>query len=67
MAVEKTDIGRCPSCGGRDIRRSHSRKLLDALLGAFHRYPMRCRQCRDRFYLHVVNEDEEEGGEAKGG
>ena len=57
---EKTEIVRCPNCGGRDVRHSHSRGFWDALLAAFHRVPMRCRMCQRRFYIYRRDEDGED-------
>jgi DNA-directed RNA polymerase subunit RPC12/RpoP len=51
--VEETDeIIRCPKCGSKDTRVSFSRKPLDGFLRLFHRIPIRCRQCQNRFYIH---------------
>jgi len=52
----------CPSCGGHDVRRSHSRGLFDAFLSKFGKFPFRCRACTRRFYQYV----EEEASEAAG-
>jgi len=49
----------CPSCGGHDVRRSHSSGLFDALMSKFGKFPFRCRACTRRFYEYV----EEEAGE----
>jgi hypothetical protein len=40
----------CPSCGSLDIRRSHSRGLLDGLARAMGYLAHRCRACRARYY-----------------
>jgi len=50
---------RCPSCGGHDVRRSHSRGLFDAVLSKFGKFPFRCRACTRRFYQYVPAEGEE--------
>ena len=63
--AQKTDIIRCPHCGGRDVRQSHSRNLLDAVLALVHRHPMRCRQCRRRFYRFERVEPNARAPEAK--
>ncbi|HYW42272.1 MAG TPA: hypothetical protein VE959_05415 [Bryobacteraceae bacterium] len=60
-ALEETpDVIRCPNCGTRDVRHSHSRGVLDAIYAAFHRHPMRCRQCQKRFYLFYLNDPPDE-------
>jgi hypothetical protein len=51
-------VSRCPSCGARDTRRSRTRGILDAIMSAFDRKPMRCRQCQRRFYVYVQPEEE---------
>jgi transposase-like protein len=45
----------CPNCGSPDVRRSHSRGLLDRLMVIFHKSPFRCRQCERRFYSAEVS------------
>jgi len=44
---------RCPSCGGHDVRRSHSRGMLDSFMSKFRKFPFRCRACTRRFYQYV--------------
>jgi DNA-directed RNA polymerase subunit RPC12/RpoP len=48
---------RCPSCGGRDIRTSHSRTILDSILQMFQKTALRCRGCSRRFYKHIEEGD----------
>ncbi len=60
----ETEVVRCPSCGARDVRHSMSHGVLDAIIGAFGREPMRCRQCQRRFYKRRPPK-EEDGGDAK--
>jgi hypothetical protein len=50
---------RCPSCGGRDVRPSAHKGLLDTLLRAFHKRPFRCRGCSHRFHRYVPDDPEE--------
>jgi len=50
--LELSETLRCPNCGSRDVRVSHSRRALDAILRIFHRVPIRCRQCQNRFYIY---------------
>jgi len=52
----------CPSCGGHDVLRSHSRGLFDSLMSRFGKVPFRCRACTRRFYQY----SEDEVGEPKG-
>lgn len=40
---------RCPNCGWQNVRLSHSRGLLDKLLGALSIGVFRCRTCGNRF------------------
>jgi len=44
---------RCPSCGGHDVRRSHSQGMFDAFMSSFRKRPFRCRACGRRFYKYV--------------
>jgi len=39
----------CPECLTPSLSRSH-RRMLDWLLHPFGYFPVRCRNCRDRFY-----------------
>jgi len=55
----------CPSCGGHDVRRSHSRTLLDDVMANFRRFPFRCRACSRRFYRYVARGSEEAEGEGR--
>jgi hypothetical protein len=41
---------RCSNCGSPDVRRSHSRGLLDRFMVMFRKAPFRCRRCERRFY-----------------
>lgn len=47
----------CPSCGSRNVSRSHRRGLVDKLLGAMYVRPYRCLECDRRFYkvAHLHN------------
>jgi hypothetical protein len=61
--VTSSPAQRCPTCGGLDYRRSHAKGLLDYIMAAAHRKPMRCRHCGRRFYQVVPRqrpEDDEE-------
>lgn len=49
----------CPSCGGHDVRRSHSRGLFDSFMSKFRKLPFRCRACTRRFYQYVPAEGDE--------
>jgi len=49
-SVSTVQIIHCPSCGGSDVRESHSHNLADALLGMFGLVAYRCRACRNRFH-----------------
>jgi DNA-directed RNA polymerase subunit RPC12/RpoP len=58
--TEKSEVVRCPKCGGRDVRHSHTRRMWDSFMAAFHRVPMRCRMCKGRFFVYERPDDEEE-------
>ena len=58
--MEEPEVVRCPKCGSKDTRESHSRRFLDTLLRTFRRIPWRCRQCQNRFYIHGEYSVEEE-------
>lgn len=58
---------RCPSCGGADVRKSHSKSLLDTIPQMFGFTALRCRSCRRRFYRRVWNPGQEEDGRTDGG
>ena len=45
---------RCPSCGGKDTRRSLHGGMLDAFMQMFRKRAFRCRSCRRRFYSTEV-------------
>jgi predicted RNA-binding Zn-ribbon protein involved in translation (DUF1610 family) len=47
----------CPSCGAVDVRESHSRNLIDALMRLFGMVAYRCRACRSRFHKRPPSED----------
>jgi hypothetical protein len=59
LVTNDSNVIRCPSCGGRDVRPSLSRGVLDAIIGAFGRTPMRCRQCQRRFHKRVERKEGE--------
>ena len=44
------DMPRCPHCGWQNVRLSHNKGVLDALLGIFSVFPFRCRSCGARFH-----------------
>lgn len=46
---------RCPRCGTQDVRKSLTKSLLDRITGMFALVPVRCRQCRHRFYRRGVD------------
>ena len=48
----------CPRCGGMDVRLSHSRGILDAIMASLRRVPFRCRWCARRFYRRAIEEAE---------
>src|SRR5947208_3576063 len=50
MALPPISNRRCPRCGTRDVRRSHSHNLLDSAMSMFGKIAFRCRGCRGRFY-----------------
>jgi rubredoxin len=52
--TELDDTIRCPRCGGRDVRRSAFRGLLDSFMVALRRQPFRCRACQCRFYRSAL-------------
>jgi DNA-directed RNA polymerase subunit RPC12/RpoP len=41
---------RCPECSSYDVRRSYPKGLIDAIMNARRRTPLRCRRCSYRFY-----------------
>ena len=59
MEKESENVIRCPSCGARDVRPSMPRGVWDAIVTAFGRFPMRCRQCQRRFYPHLPPKDDD--------
>ncbi len=50
----------CPSCGAGDVRESHTRSPVDAVLSMFGLVAYRCRACRNRFHKKPPHEDSEE-------
>jgi hypothetical protein len=54
---EPPEIVRCPRCGGRDIRQSYPKPLLDSIMTMFQMKPLRCRFCRCRFYKRLLPGD----------
>jgi DNA-directed RNA polymerase subunit RPC12/RpoP len=56
---EDSYVIRCPSCGARDIRPSLAHGAWDAIMKAFGRLPMRCRQCQRRFHPRARGKDED--------
>ena len=53
VITDLEDTMRCPRCGGRDVRSSMRRGLLDALMVALGRHPFRCRACQCRFHKSI--------------
>lgn len=43
----------CSSCGSANLRRSHTRSLLDLPKMALGIYPFRCLDCRERFWINI--------------
>jgi transcriptional regulator NrdR family protein len=41
----------CPSCGSSDVRSSRRSQWRDTILRAMGRESIRCRNCRERFYV----------------
>jgi hypothetical protein len=42
-------VRRCPGCGWRNVRLSHTRTVIDSALSMFSIFPFRCRSCGIRF------------------
>jgi len=42
-------IPECPSCRGREVRRTRREGLTDRLLSIIYMYPFRCDRCRHRY------------------
>jgi len=42
-------IPECPSCGGREVRRTRREGLTERLLSVIYMYPFRCDRCRHRY------------------
>ncbi|MGA1998040.1 MAG: hypothetical protein ABSH45_19925 [Bryobacteraceae bacterium] len=53
MTPEPDHILRCPNCGGRDVRPSHTKGMLDRILAALRKKPYRCRACGRRFHCYT--------------
>jgi len=51
---------RCPRCGGSDVRKSLTRRLVDYIPHIFGFTALRCRRCRHRFYRRLWEETGEE-------
>lgn len=45
----------CPVCGSNEVRRSHRRGLVDALLNLIGIKPYRCQRCDHRFRAAAGN------------
>ncbi len=43
----------CSNCGSANLRRSHTRSLLDLPKMALGIYPFRCLDCRERFWINI--------------
>ncbi|HUI55356.1 MAG TPA: hypothetical protein VLY04_10310 [Bryobacteraceae bacterium] len=43
----------CPYCDGYDIHRLHWQDIFDIVLSWFGRWPYRCSQCTETFYLRL--------------
>jgi uncharacterized Zn-finger protein len=53
MALHRS---KCFSCGSSNLRLAHPRVMLyDMVWLALLRLPVRCRYCRERFYLNIVS------------
>jgi predicted Zn-ribbon and HTH transcriptional regulator len=44
------ELPRCPNCGWRNVRLSHSKGPIDTVLKMFTVFPFRCRSCGLRFH-----------------
>lgn len=55
----------CPSCGGSDVRESHSHGIGDGVLEMFGFVAYRCRACRHRFHRRPPTGPELEFEEAE--
>lgn len=44
----------CPKCGSADIRRSNYESFWVTINGMMGRWPFRCRNCRNLFFLPVA-------------
>ena len=55
---EPDNILRCPSCGARDVRPSHTKGVLDRILEGFRKKPYRCRACGRRFHSYTPEQCE---------
>jgi DNA-directed RNA polymerase subunit RPC12/RpoP len=63
LVEQSSEIVRCPNCGSKDTRESHSHKFFDGFLRVFHRVPWRCRQCQKRFHISSADAYSAETGE----
>jgi hypothetical protein len=45
----------CPECGGRKLRLSKVRGVLERIGTIFGVYPMKCSECHERFYSRIWN------------
>jgi hypothetical protein len=48
------ELPRCPNCGWRNVRLSHSNGPIDTVLKMFTVFPFRCRSCGLRFHRRWV-------------
>jgi proteasome lid subunit RPN8/RPN11 len=46
----------CPRCGGKHLRRSHTRGPIERLREVFGYYPYRCHECLSRFFLKTSSD-----------
>jgi hypothetical protein len=51
MSIQTASLT-CPKCGSAAVRRSH-RTAADYIAGFFRLLPLRCRECRHRFRIHL--------------
>lgn len=59
-ADAEQQVPRCPNCGWRNVRKSHSNGLVDTLMRMFSVVPFRCRSCGLRFHRRWVTKQAKE-------
>ena len=55
VAVHSWALPGCWHCGGKQVRRSNSRRMPDAAFSFLYLVPYRCRACQKRFYGFRLN------------